>query len=416
MGGELRVRTEFGSGSTFSFSAVFGMAEKREIAPVGSIEDFLGRRALIIDANPNDRLIYREAVNSWGFVCTRCSSGEQGIALLSKAEADEEPISLVILDHRPPIDSGFETAQKIRAVMPRMPIVILSSENELGDALRCQEMEAAAYAVKPVQRTDLLQLIFSALGNPHRREQSGSCAATCANGAVHGGMRILIAEDSQDNAILLQAYLKSTPYILTFAEDGRYAVNRVMTSEFDLILMDMQMPVLDGLSAVRVIRAVEREQGRKRTPIVALTASALALDVQESLAAGCDQHLTKPISKQKLLKAIEQYGKEPVSAMNDKAITIEMPKGLEEIVPGYLNSRKGEVPLLLQLLAASDFDRIRIVGHNMKGSGSAYGFPELTAIGAALESSALDADIAKTGEQLHCLKEYLERVQLETVK
>ncbi len=226
-------------------------------------------------------------------------------------------------------------------------------------------------------------------------------------------LRILIAEDSPDNRLLLEAYLKNSPHAVTFAEDGQRAVELFSSSQYDLVLMDMLMPVMDGLTAVRTIRAFESGQGRERASIVALTANALARDIEASHGSGCDAHISKPISKENLLGLIRQYGKEHKLMTDREPILVKMPEGLEELVPSYLGTRKEEVPQMLQLLAASDFERLRILSHNLKGSGSAYGFPELTEIGAALERSARKADASTMTRQLDSLAEYLERVELE---
>ena len=128
--------------------------------------------------------------------------------------------------------------------------------------------------------------------------------------------------------------------------------------------------------------------------------------------AGCNAHLSKPISKQKLLSVIEQYGKNLIAT--PEPVFVKMPEGLEELVPEYLASRKEEVPLLLKLLAASDFKRIRVLAHNMKGNGGAFGFPKLTEIGYAMECAAKEADAAALGQHVGSLAEYLERVQLQS--
>jgi CheY-like chemotaxis protein len=132
--------------------------------------------------------------------------------------------------------------------------------------------------------------------------------------APQAGLRLLIAEDSSDNRLLLQAYLKGGAYAITFAEDGKQAVNSFLSGQFDLILMDMEMPVTDGLAATSAIRVFEREQGRTRTAIVSLTANALPNDIEAMRNAGCDAHLSKPISRQKLLTAIERYSSPGVTA------------------------------------------------------------------------------------------------------
>jgi DNA-binding NarL/FixJ family response regulator len=159
--------------------------------------------------------------------------------------------------------------------------------------------------------------------------------------------------------------------------------------------MDIQMPVMDGLNATRTIRAIERERGLVPVAIVALTANTSPHDVEMSAAAGCNDHLSKPISKRKLLSAIAEQG-QPRQALSvpktRQRIIIQIPPDLADIVPGYLAARKKELPEMMERLAASDFERLRILGHNMKGSGTSYGFPELTQFGAELERFAKQSD------------------------
>jgi signal transduction histidine kinase/CheY-like chemotaxis protein len=220
-------------------------------------------------------------------------------------------------------------------------------------------------------------------------------------------LRILIAEDSPDNRLLLQAYLKGIPHTLTLAEDGRQAVDRFGSNRYDLVLMDIQMPVMDGLTAIRALRAFECAHTLRPTPIVALTANALPQDIEACYDAGGDAYLSKPVSKQALLGVIGRWSTRPA-----EPIFVRIPDGLEELVPAYISSRKEEVPVMLQLLGASDFDRIRILSHNMRGSGSAYGFPGLTEIGAALERSARQADVPRLMQHLDSLADYLDRVEI----
>ena len=125
--------------------------------------------------------------------------------------------------------------------------------------------------------------------------------------APQAGLRLLIAEDSSVNSFLLRAYLKDGAYAATFAEDGKQAVAAFQSGQFDLILMDMEMPVMDGLAATSAIRALERELGRTRTAIVSLTANALQSEIDAMCNAGCDAHLSKPISRKDLLTAVERY-------------------------------------------------------------------------------------------------------------
>ena len=153
-------------------------------------------------------------------------------------------------------------------------------------------------------------------------------------------LHILLVEDSADNRLLVQAYMKGSRHKLNIAEHGKAAVDRFQVESFDLVLMDMQMPVMDGLTATRTIRSIEKERGAAPVPIIALTANARPQDVEMSYQAGCNAHLSKPISKLKLLHAIEELGLPAVRG----AIKIEMQPGLEQITPGYLAGRREELP------------------------------------------------------------------------
>jgi CheY-like chemotaxis protein/HPt (histidine-containing phosphotransfer) domain-containing protein len=229
---------------------------------------------------------------------------------------------------------------------------------------------------------------------------------------VRESLHLLVAEDSEDNRILLEAYLKSSEFALRFVEDGSRAVQAFPERRYDLVLMDLQMPVMDGLEATRRIRTLERETGSRPVPILALTANALPTDIEASQRAGCDAHLAKPVSKTRLLSVLRQFtGKAPAAALPG-AIVARVPAGLEHIAPGYLAKRRAELPVLRQLLREFDWNQIRVLGHNMKGTGSGYGFPEITGLGSALEQAAKQSNPEVVALQLKELEAYLTRVTL----
>jgi PAS domain S-box-containing protein len=214
-------------------------------------------------------------------------------------------------------------------------------------------------------------------------------------------LRILLADDSPDNRLLIQCYLKGSPHRLIFAEDGRQAVSAFQAGGFDLILMDIQMPGMDGLDATRAIREIERTEGSARIPIVALTANARAEDVELSGQAGCDAHLSKPISKARLLTSLDGF-----SAMVPD-FDPEPPPGLENLIPGYLASRLEDLKELRSRAAAGDFARVRYLAHNIKGTGTAYGFRGLTEVAEKMVRSAEAADAAAVTLQIAHLADYL---------
>ncbi len=248
-------------------------------------------------------------------------------------------------------------------------------------------------------------------------EVTGQDREPVASSEAVGGMKILVADDSPDNRELIEIYLKDTLHALTFAEDGQEALQQFETQRFDLVFMDIQMPLMDGLTATRAMRRLEEDRKLAATPIVALSANARPEDVEMSRMAGCDAHLSKPISKKRLLAAVEEYGKprtEPSAGGRDapETIEIEMPEGLEKRVPVYLASRKNELQTLAESLAASDFQKIQVLAHNIKGTGASYGFEDLTNLGAAMEESAKDEDTMALQRDFAALEEYLSKVRL----
>jgi CheY-like chemotaxis protein/HPt (histidine-containing phosphotransfer) domain-containing protein len=309
----------------------------------------------------------------------------------------------------------------MKRIARELPVVMLTFDAQPGDVARSMEAGLASYAVKPVARADLLRLVCGAMekGDVHVAPSEGS--ANREEEEPVQPARILVAEDSPDNRLLVQVYLKGRPYEMTFEQDGKAAVDRFAASgDFDLILMDVRMPVMDGLAATRAIRELERMRGAPPVPILALTAKAGLRDIEMSAAAGCDAHLSKPISKTELLDAIEKYRRHPTlmetaqsgALRLSQPIRIEMPAGFEDIVPSYLANRKQEVFEMAELLNASDFDRLSILAHNLKGSARGYGFPDLVGLGAALEESADQRDRGAVGAQMTELGNYLDRVHL----
>jgi PAS domain S-box-containing protein len=306
MSGELTVSSVLGQGSTFSFNALFTLSDKPMPAEgLQEMQDLVDRRVLVVDNNATNRLILSKMCLGWGMIPSEASCAADASALVHASIHDRKPFALALLDVLMPEVDGFETLQQIHAISPNLPVIMTTSNNQSGDATKARALGAVAFAVKPVRRTELLRLISAAVRPTHREQPPNAELQT--TGALQALANILVAEDSEDNRFLLEAYLSKQPYELSFVENGQEAVEIFEARHFDLVLMDVQMPVMDGLEAVRRIRHLERETNRPATPILALTANALLEDVERSHAAGCDSHLSKPISKEKLLTAIESF-------------------------------------------------------------------------------------------------------------
>jgi CheY-like chemotaxis protein/HPt (histidine-containing phosphotransfer) domain-containing protein len=211
-------------------------------------------------------------------------------------------------------------------------------------------------------------------------------------------LRILLAEDSPDNCIITMAYLEDTPYRVEIAETGAFACEKFTAGHYDLVLMDRQMPVMDGLTATRTIRAWEQANDRPPTPIIALTASALKGDREMCLAAGCTAFLTKPIKQEVLLQAIREHtivapssSKEESSRMDPMLLRVKSKSA--DRIPAYLQNCKQNVIEMLDALDRVDFETVTSLGHQMRGSGAMFGFQAITNIGGALQQAAESADI-----------------------
>jgi PAS domain S-box-containing protein len=216
--------------------------------------------------------------------------------------------------------------------------------------------------------------------------------------------RILVADDTEDNIFLIRTYLKGVNVKLDFARDGAAAVEMVKQNAYDLVLMDVQMPLLDGYSAVRAIRAWEQSEARPSLPILSLTAHAMPHEEQRAREAGCTAHLTKPILQKDLLAAIARYLRRPDPQPPAPAPLLPAILALR---PKYLERRRAELEVLRQALDRGDFESIRRMGHDLKGTGKGYGFPEISGVGAELEAASGVADRERISLQLESLSRIL---------
>lgn len=218
-------------------------------------------------------------------------------------------------------------------------------------------------------------------------------------------IRILVADDSEDNHAVIRAYLRQLPYVLDFVDDGASALEKLQTGRYELALMDVHMPRMDGYSVVRALREYERAQNLHPLPVLALTADAFKDAIEKSLAAGFTMHLAKPIHKSTFLEAIARHAQASPEAPLETSFDIVVNEELSAIMPKFLNNIRRNPSAIAAALARGDFGTIRSLGHNMKGTGSSFGLPQISKIGGELEHAAKqqDADSVRsvTAELVH---------------
>jgi PAS domain S-box-containing protein len=306
MNGRIWVESQVGKGSVFHFTACFGISQG-EHADAASL-DLDGVRVLVVDDNATNRLILREILTRRGAEVHEACGGKEALSEVERARAHGTPHRLILLDCRMPEMDGFEVARRLRREphASRPTILMLTSDDMNHQLARVREVGIDAYVVKPIKRAELSRAIALVLHRAEKAQNRDSQVPTCAAASSARALKILLVEDSRDNRLLIEAYLRSLPYALDPAENGAVAVEKFLRNAYDLVLMDMQMPVMDGLTATRRMRQWEHERGRAPTPIVALTASALEENVRQSMEAGCTAHVNKPVKKLSLLNVIRE--------------------------------------------------------------------------------------------------------------
>jgi CheY-like chemotaxis protein len=308
MNGRVWVESTLGEGSTFHCCVQLAVQTGPTPAHDNIAVNLQGVKTLVVDDHATNRLILRETLSALGATVTDTPSGHEAIAEWRRASTSARPYQLLLLDCRMPEMDGFQVAEEIRRASPPqgLTIVMLASDHWADDIARTYDMGLGGYLIKPIRKSDLLQTISIALNRSKGIQHTiGSAPAAPTPPIEVRALRILLAEDSQDNQVLVRSYLKQTPYRLDIADHGAIALELFKNGYYDLILMDMQMPVMDGYEATQAIRAWEREHDLPPTQVIALTALALKEDGAKILEAGCNAHMTKPIKKHTLLEVLQ---------------------------------------------------------------------------------------------------------------
>ncbi len=315
MNGRIWAESLVGSGSTFQCSLLFEVQTTSTHQKSTPLIDLTGVRVLAVDDHPTNLLILRETLSAWGAEVTEASDGKAALEKLRYAAEENKNYELLLLDSRMPEMSGFQVAEQVKALSNENgpTVIMLTSDHWADDIARTYDLGLGGYLIKPIRRSDLLQSIGIALGRtkgtPPKPTETIEPSSTPSTRA----MRVLLVEDSPDNQLLVRSYLKQTDYYLEIAEHGAIALEKFKTSHYDVILMDIQMPVMDGYAATQAMRSWEREHDLTPTPIIALTALALKEEETRIFEAGCNTHLTKPVKKSTLLEILRAHKEHLIS-------------------------------------------------------------------------------------------------------
>ncbi len=414
MGGEIRVTSEPGRGSDFSFTLSLPI-ETAPAAPGPAPRPQLeGVRAFVVDDNATNRRIVREMLRNAGITTEEAASAAAAVPAMRRAVAAGMPHGLVIIDAQMPERDGFELASEIRAdpALGAARLLMLTSGGQRGDAQRCRELGIHGYLTKPVAHADLLDAIQAVLKEPGATaERAVVTRYTIEQARRH--LRVLLAEDNPVNQEVAATMLRKRGHHVDVVNNGREAVEAVHRASYDIVLMDIQMPELDGLAATGEIRAVP--QG-KDLPIVALTAHASGVERERCLAAGMNGYLTKPFKARDLFGVVERWPEAPEPAApkdveaspadrrsDTTPVDLEAFRrtmreaGAEEAVDGILALFVEQSPERLEVLAAAtsrgDAAEITKAAHAFKSAAGSVSARTLAALLQEVEDAGRAGDI-----------------------
>jgi PAS domain S-box-containing protein len=444
MGGRLWVESEVGIGSRFHFTARLGTAVTRKTAAEAPASpDFLrGAKVLVVDDNRTNRRILEGMLARWGMNPSTASDGFSALEALSEALASNHPFELIISDMHMPRMDGFSLVEQVkqRPGLCASTIMMLTSGGQRGDAARCGAMGIAAYLLKPVRQAELREAIVRAL---NAKGQSGTAPMITQRVLVQNGdpgksLHILLAEDNPVNQKLALRLLEKRGHQVFVVSNGREALEALDKSSYDLVLMDVQMPEMDGLEATALLREKEKATGNHQT-VIAMTAMVMKGDRERCMAAGMDGYVSKPIRVQELDEALDRHiadgGKSLSGAQSTDSQTasvsadelLERINGdlgfLSELLDIFRRDYPHQIQAVRHAIASDDAPALQRIGHTMKGSLGNLAAPVGSGIAAELEAMGKSGDLthaegrtADLEAELVRVIEMLEGMCLETAK
>ncbi|MGD8859616.1 MAG: response regulator [Myxococcales bacterium] len=412
MGGEISVRSQVGEGSTFRFTLPVEVTPTAE--PEQRLVEPAGRRALVVDDNRHSREVVADYLRAWGMSCTAVAGGEAALQALQEATDQGEAYDIGLVAQRTQDMEGRELIRALNTRAPPLPVIYLSQSSSQHTATELSDA-VAAQVNKPIRVSDLYDSIVGTLGGIQPRPAPAVSDAPATDAMPRTGLRVLVVDDNEVNQFVATEQVSELGYEVGVAGNGKQAVDEVMTGEYDAVLMDCQMPVMDGYEATREIR--RREPDGARIPIIALTAHALLGERDKVLEAGMDDYLTKPLRSDALRRALAHFLSAKVRAApadgppDDQSgdgdlvdvdrETRRSPKVIELVlrhVPAQLDALQGAVD-------SGAAGEVRAHAHKLKGSCASIGARRMTHLAETLQRAGERDELEGAERRMAALRE-----------